>query len=159
MNQLAHVLLSSRNALAVIASAVMMSFLTVEVTKAQPQPSCFTIDTYGKVINLADICDVKSDVATSINHKLNSETSKKTKTTHRPVEIVHLVGDGSVPFTLGNSSAVYYSGQPLVYVRRYRQTQRFRTRNNVRKALLGVANNRRVKFSDRTPFIIYRYQK
>ncbi|MGK7952097.1 MAG: hypothetical protein AB4368_25760 [Xenococcaceae cyanobacterium] len=160
MNQLAKVLLFYRNGLAVITSAVIMSFLAVEVTKAQPKLSCFMIDTSGEVINLADICNLKSDVATPINHDINSEfTSERTKSTHRPVETVYSVGDGSVPFTLGTSSAIYYSGKPLVYVRRYREAQRFNTRDNVRNYLIGATNSRRVKFSGRIPFIIYRYQK
>ena len=162
MNKLAQVLLFSRNGLAVITSAIMMNFLAVEVTKAQPQPSCFMIDTFGEVINLAHICNVKSNVATTINYGINSASkSERTKISYRPGKIVHSVGDGSVPFTLGTSSALYYSGNSLVYVRRYREVpRRFNTRNNIRNAVLGVgANNRRVNFSGRTPFLIYRYQK
>ena len=146
MNKLAQVLLFSRNGLAVITSAIMMNFLAVEIAKAQPQPSCFMVDTLGKVINLAHICNVKSE---------------RTKIPNRSREIVYSVGDGSVPFTLGTSSALYYSGNSLVYVRRYREVpRRFSTRNNIRNAVLGVgANSRRVNFSGRTPFLIYRYQK
>ena len=162
MNKLAQVLLVSRNCLAVITSAVMMNFLAVEVTKAQPQPSCFMIDTFGEVINLAHICNVKSNVATTINYGSNNTSkSKRTTISYHPGEIVHSVGDASVPFTLGTSSALYYSGNSLVYVRRYREVpRRFNTRNNIRNAVLGLGtNNRRANFSGRVPFLIYRYQK
>ena len=114
MNKLAQVLLFSRNGLAVITSAIMMNFLAVEVTKAQPQPSCFMIDTFGKVTNLAHICHVKSNLATTINDSINSTSkSKRTKISYHPGEIVHSVGDGSVPFTLGTSSTLLLLGQFL----------------------------------------------
>lgn len=168
MNQLAQFLLVSRNGLAVMTSAVMLGYLTVEGAKAQPQPSCFMLDTYGELINLADICDakpqfqVKSRAVTRINRDLHSgSTFESTTSAHPPVETVFSVGNGSVPFTLGTSSALYYYGQSLVYVRRYRQTSRARfiTRNESRDDLLGGTNTRKAKFSGRTPFIIYRYQK
>ena len=162
MNRLAQVFLFSRNSFAVITSAIMMNFLAVEVTKAQPQPSCFMIDTFGKVTNLEHICNTKSNVSATINYGINGASkSKRTTISYHPGEIVHSVGDASVTFTLGTSSALYYSGNSLVYVRRYREVpRRFYTRNNVRNAVLGVgANNRRVNFSGRTPFLIYRYQK
>lgn len=168
MNQLAKFLLVSRNGLAVMTSAVMLGCLTVEGAKAQPQLSCFMLDTYGEVISLADICDtkpqfqVKSRAVERIDRNLHSGSTSESKTSaHPPVETVFSVGNGSVPFILGTSSALYYSGQPLVYVRRYRQTPRarFMSRNESRDGLLGAANTRRVKFSGRNPFIIYRYQK
>ncbi len=149
MNPLAQVLLFSRNGLAVITSTVMMSFLAIEVAKAQPKPSCFMIDTSGEVVNLADICNVKPE------RQLKSNTITRIGNAER----VYSVGNGSNPFTLGTSSTIYYSGDRLAYVRRYRDTQRFSTRDDARDALLGLgANPRNVIVPSRTPFIIYRYK-
>lgn len=167
MNSLAQVLLLYRQGLAVITSTFMIAFLAVEAAKAQPQPSCFMINTSGEVLNLEDICRVKprgqlqSNAVIPINNALNTALiPERTEIPNRPVERVYFVGNGSVPFTLGTSSTTYYSGERPVYVRRYRQTQRFSTRDNARDALLrSPVNTSRVNISDRIPFIIYRYQK
>ena len=166
MNTLAQVL-CSRHSLAVMASTIMMSFFAVEVTTAQSQPSCFMIDNLGQVVNLANICDVKpqrqlqSSATTEIDNSLNTAfTTERTEIPYPPIERVYLIGNGSIPFTLGTSTTTYYSGDRPVYVRRYPETQRFSTRNNARETLFGSeANTRRVNVFDPTPFIIYRYQK
>lgn len=167
MNKLVQIFLLSRRSLAVITSAVMMFFAVATLVKAQPKLSCFMTDSYGKVINLADICNAKSqlklhsDRATLINHNIDNQLkSEKTKIINPPGETVYFVGDGRVPFTLGESSSIYYSGRPLVYVRKYLQTPQFRTRSNIRTSALGTeTNNRGGNFSGRNPFIIYRYPK
>ncbi len=167
MNSFAQLRLFSHSSLAVITSTVMMSFLTIAVSKAEPQPPCFMIDASGEVVNLAYICKVKpqgqikSNSIRRIKNAINSDfTAKNTEIPNLPAEQVYFVGNGSFPFTLGTSSAAYYSGGRFTYVRRYRESQRFSTRNNAREALLGSqANARRGRISGRKPFIIYRYQK
>ena len=201
MNPFARLRLFSHSSLAVITSSVMMSFLTVAVAKAEPQPPCFMIDASGEVVNLADICNVKPQgqiksnsiipiptinatnrsprlrVSVSprqlsvanlhrngirqIKNAINSDfTTENTEIRDRPAELVYFVGNGSVPFALGTSSAAYYSGGRFTYVRRYREAQRFSTRNNARDAFLeSQVKTQSVRISGRTPFIIYRYQK
>ncbi len=164
MNPFAQLRLFSHSSLAVITSTVMMSFLTVAVAKAEPQPPCFMIDASGEVVNLADICNVKpqgqikSNSIRQIKNAISSDFT--TKIPDRPAKQVYFVGNGSVPFALGTSSSAYYSGGRFTYVRRYREAQRFSTRNNARNAFLeSQVNTRNVRISGRTPFIIYRYQK
>ena len=167
MNPFSQLCLFSCSSLAVITSTIMMNLLAVEVAKAQPQPSCFMINTAGEVVNLEDICNVKpqeqikSNSVRQIKNAIDSDfTAEKTEIPHLPAEMVYFVGNGSFPFTLGTSSAAYYSGERFTYVRRYREAQRFSTRNNARDAFLrSQANTRSIHISGRTPFIIYRYQK
>ncbi len=164
--KLTQVLLFARNALAVIASSFVINFSATEVVKAQSQPSCFMVDTSGEVIDLSNICNVKSQgeqkskAVTQSDNALDSASTIETEISAPLVERVNFVGDGSVPFTLDSSSTVYYSGDRSVYIRRYREAQRFSTRNNVREALLELgANDRSLNVSHKTPFIIYRYQQ
>ena len=167
MNTLAQVLLFSRNSLAVITSTVMMSFLAVEGAKAQPTPSCFMINTSGEVVDLTDICNVKpqrqlrANAVTRIGSAINSTfTPERTEIPNRPAEFVYFVANGSVPFTLGTSSASYYTGRRSAYVRRYNDPERFINRDNARDALLGSgANPTKGIITGRSPFVIYRYQK
>lgn len=167
MNQLNQAFLLFHTGLTVIASTVVMSLVGVEVAKAQPQPSCFMINPSGEVVDLADICNAKtqprlnSNAVTPTNNSLNRAfIPNRTEIPNRPIERVYFVGNGNVPFTLGTSSTTYYSGDRSAYVRRYRDTQRFTNRDDARNALLGIGENtRNVTFSGRTPFIIYRYQK
>lgn len=165
MNQFIQAVWLCRNSFAVITSTIMMSFLGVEVAKAQPQPSCFMINPSGDVVDLTSICDVKPqrqlNSATQTNNSLNSAfIPNETTISNRPVERVYFVGNGNIPFTLGTSSTTYYSGDRSAYVRRYRENQIFSNRNDARNALLGIdRNTSNTDFSGRTPFIIYRYQK
>ena len=167
MNQLHQVLLISRKGFAVITTTVMMSLLGVEVTKAEPQPSCFMINPAGEVVNLADICNVKpqrqlnSSTPTPTNNALNTAfIPNRTAIPNRPIERVYFVGNGNIPFTLGTSSTTYYSGDRSTYVRRYSETRRFANRDDARNTLLRIGSDTtNTTFSDRVPFIIYRYQK
>ncbi|MGB5633989.1 MAG: hypothetical protein WBM44_06715 [Waterburya sp.] len=151
MKSLAQALSFSRNALALITSTAMISFLAIEVAKAQPKPSCYMIELSGEVVNLEDICDVKP------------QRTKKSKVAALEVnntEDVYTLGNGSLPFTLGPSSRIYYDGRRLAYFRRYYESPRFATRDNTREVFLeSGASDSSASISGRTPFIIYRYQK
>lgn len=165
--KLTQVLLFSRNALAVIASSLMITFSATEVVKAQSQPSCFMVDTSGEVINLSAICNArpqskqKSSTVTQNDIANDSAvTVERRENPNRLVERVYLVGNASFPFTLDSSSTIYYSGDRSMYIRRYREAQQFSIRDNVREALLeSGANDRGVTVFRKTPFIIYRYQQ
>ena len=149
MQSLAQVFSFSRNGLILITSTLMMSCLVIEAAKAQSQPSCYMVTTSGEVVNLEAICNVKSQ------RQLKSHTA----TLINNLEDVYLVGNGNNPFTLGTSSTIYYSGKSPAYFRRYREPQRFSSRDDARNALLGTGRNTRsLDVSGRTPFIIYRYQ-
>ena len=165
MNRLTQAFLLSRHSFAVITSAVVMSFSVIEAVKAQPQPSCFMISTSGEVLDLTTICDRKPqrqvNYNTQTNNSLNSAfIPDRTEISNRPVERVYFVGNGNTPFTLGTSSATYYSSDRPTYVRRYQETQRFSNRDDARNSLLNIGiDPNKTNFSGRNPFIIYRYQK
>ncbi len=164
MNLLNQVLLLSGK---IITTTVITSLLGVEVTKAEPQPSCFMINPTGEVVNLADICNVKlqrqlnSSTPTPTNNTLNTAfIPNRTEIPNPPIERVYFVGNGNIPFTLGTSSTTYYSGDRSAYVRRYSERRRFTSRDDARNIFLGIeSDSRTTTFSNRIPFIIYRYQK
>lgn len=166
MNSLTQLFFFSRNVLAVITSSVIMSFSAVEVAKAQSQPSCFMTNTSGRVVNLEHICDVKpqeqlkSNTITQVNNDIDSTaTTESTEITQLSRARIYLVGNGSNPLTLNTSSTISYSSDRPVYIRRYREAQRFSTRNDVRNTLLGAQiNTRSTNVSGKSQFIIYRYQ-
>ncbi|WP_019505196.1 hypothetical protein [Pleurocapsa sp. PCC 7319] len=81
MNSLAHALSLSRNGLILISSTVIMSSLAIGLTKAKPKPSCYMVNNFGEIVNLEDICDIKSQ------HPPKSNTATLVKNT----EDVYLV--------------------------------------------------------------------
>lgn len=60
LNSLAQAISLSRNGLILISSIVMMSGLVIGLAKSKPKPSCYMVNTFGEVVNLEDICGVKS---------------------------------------------------------------------------------------------------
>ena len=60
MNSLAQAISLSRNGLILISSTVMIGGLAIKLAKTKPQPSCYMINNFGEVVNLEDICSVKS---------------------------------------------------------------------------------------------------
>jgi hypothetical protein len=152
-------------------SIVLGIFGSASLATAQSKPICFMTDNAGKVTDLSDICNVRSnqnqtnEPITRLNNLL--DTADNTNNEEVQVENIYFVGDGDIPFSLGTASSTYYAGDEPVYVRRYR-TAVTENRDAVRRDLLETGangNNSIVTVNGtsfvpgQTPFIIYRYQK
>jgi hypothetical protein len=150
-------------------SIVLGIFGSASLATAQSKPICFMTDNAGKVTDLSDICNVRSnqnqtnEPITRLNNLLDRVDNEDVS-----VENIYFVGDGDVPFSLGTASSTYYAGDNPVYVRRYRSNLTTENRDAVRRDLLetGANGNNSIVTPNgtsfvpgQTPFIIYRYQK
>lgn len=157
--KLTQICLCSRNAIAIIISSVVTSLMMVGTAQAQPKPSCYMVESSGKLIDLVDICDAKP-IATTQSERATDDTASvdRLETPYLSPEIVYVVGDGSLPFALDRDSSIYYTSDRPVYIRRYRESRVFEPNNYFQRSLLELGANHRNNndFND-LPFLIYQY--
>jgi hypothetical protein len=155
------------------ATSIVLGVLgSANIATAQSKPICFMTDNAGKVTDLSDICNVRSnqnqtnEPITRLNNLLDTAANDNNEDVS--VENIYFVGDGNVPFSLGTASSTYYTGDNPVYVRRYRSNVNTENRDATRRDLLEAGangNNLIVTPSGtsfvpgQTSFIIYRYQE